>query len=160
MSGSMTEAFRDFLRIQLRPLTGPVLQELEGILSQANDLVAASLEVVVQTGDLQAGLPVTVTCLDEERVPLPGGTFPLDAVIGPVVPPAQAAMLDRFSDAGVETLEVGLQVLIEWFADCWQAAGGRDLPVPASLYIPDDIEFFDLKQLSWVQTGQPNHRTT
>lgn len=73
--------------------------------------------------------------------------------VNPVVP-TDAMTPERFqalNDALEDTYEVTGKYLIDWFADCWQAAGGADAKLPAFVGFADDEESLDLKRQKWVE---------
>ncbi|WP_340371963.1 hypothetical protein [Peribacillus sp. FSL E2-0218] len=37
-----------------------------------------------------------------------------------------------------------------WFAECWEKANGKSVPLPAYFSIQDDTESFDLKKNDWI----------
>jgi glutamate/tyrosine decarboxylase-like PLP-dependent enzyme len=78
------------------------------------------------------------------------------ALLEPIreVIPADAMTPERFqalNDALEDTYEVTGKYLIDWFADCWLAAGGADCPLPAFVGFADDEESLDLKRQRWVE---------
>jgi hypothetical protein len=149
MPGTATGAFRAFFRGCLQRQAGPAAAALGGILAHIHRLPAARIEVVLDPPAVPE-VPITIHCLDRRGEPIPGGSFALGPLLGPLVSSREAGTVRRFDRRGVETREVQLQMLVDWFAACWQSAGGRELPIPAFLGIRNDIEALDLRQMTWV----------
>ncbi len=127
-----------------------VVEELEVIFCQAKGLQAEFLEVVIFPDGILNELPITLFFKDQFQNPVLGGTFELGNSSGPVLTPDEKEQVYRFDEDGVETLEIELEVLIEWFSTCWLAANGSDFQLPAYLSLENDLEAFDLKEMKWI----------
>ncbi|HEX5441309.1 MAG TPA: hypothetical protein VFW76_10520 [Ktedonobacterales bacterium] len=71
-----------------------------------------------------------------------------------VAPPDEMERQKRYEHAGVDTLEVEMATLVEWFAACWIRADGQQCPLPAYVSYHDDKVSFDLKQMRWETNAQ------
>jgi hypothetical protein len=113
-------------------------------------LQAGTLEVVIFPHGILKELPVTLCFIDQFQKPVRGGTIALGDSLGPVLTPAEEELVYRYDDNGVETLEIELQTLIEWFSTCWLAANGPEEPFAAFVSIENDLEALDLKTMNWI----------
>lgn len=66
-----------------------------------------------------------------------------------VVPQDETERQKAYEDAGIETLEIEMATLVEWFVECWIRADGPLCKLPAYVCYHDDKESFDLKQMKW-----------
>lgn len=146
--------YKTFVRQWLERLSPPVIAQLKTLKSCRFHPRVGKLKVIVFPAGLAGRLPVKTFLVDgcNNQVLHGNGTFPMGLVedVEHVVPPDEAEVTARCNEAGVETVEVELQTLIEWFADCWVAAGGSDFPLPAYIGVRGDIESFDLKRRQWA----------
>jgi hypothetical protein len=71
-----------------------------------------------------------------------------------VIPHSEEERQQRFIDAGIDTLEIEAATLVEWFADCWARAGGRECRLPSYICYHDDNQSFDLRQMKWEPDAQ------
>ena len=53
----------------------------------------------------------------------------------------------------MDTTEIALQTLVEWFTDCWQQTSGPKHGLTARIGIRGDIEVFDLNRSEWIPTS-------
>ena len=69
---------------------------------------------------------------------------------GPLVP---EGVIDQaaFEDAGIGTYGRGGKLLAEWFAECWDRAGGAAFPLPGFIYLHDDTRYYDLRAKRYVE---------
>ncbi|MFZ6028368.1 MAG: hypothetical protein ACOYYS_11690 [Chloroflexota bacterium] len=147
--------YQTFLRQHLDRLTPLLVAELREILSWHCWQEDVCLRVDVFSGDLSGPLPMSAS-LYRRREKL--CFWKLARPVLHVLPPEAAVLSRRFDEAGVEITEVALQSLIEWFADCWQQAGGRLCSLVACIGIPGDIEALDLKRGEWIQVNAEKKR--
>jgi hypothetical protein len=66
-----------------------------------------------------------------------------------VIPQHEADRQKLYADAGIDTLEIEMATLVEWFAACWIRADGQQCKLPAYICYHDDKASFDLKQMKW-----------
>ncbi len=71
-----------------------------------------------------------------------------------VVPHNELERQKVYEDAGVETLEIEMATLVEWFAACWIRADGQRCNLPAYVCYHDSNDSLDLKQLKWEANAQ------
>jgi hypothetical protein len=150
MHGYTAEGYRAFVRNCLDRINDRAVNELKAIFRQCENLQAETLNVVILPKGILNELPVSLFFRDGSQAPISGGTFEIGKAIGPPFTPAEKQMAYRYDEDGVETLEIELQVLIEWFSACWQTAQGLELTLPAFLIIENDLEALDLKEMSWI----------
>ncbi len=147
------DRYKNLVRRYLEPLSPLIEAQLRAIFSYRFPRTSR-LHFLVFPNGLSGQLPVTVFCTDESgsQSPHRSGAFPmrLAELVEHVIPPAEAHLAAEYDRAGVETVEIELQALVEWFADCWAKAGGLDFPLPATIGVRGDIEVFDLKHRAWV----------
>lgn len=144
MQGYTAEGYKAFVRNCLDRLNDRVENELKIIFQQCENLQQAeTLNIIIQPRGILNELPIRLFFV-------PSGTFEIGKAIGPPFTPAEKEIAYRYDDSGVETLEIELQALIEWFPTCWQAAQGPELTLSAFLSIENDLETLDLKKMSWV----------
>src|SRR5260370_15093548 len=58
--------------------------------------------------------------------------------------PTGAIDQDAYEDEGVATFESGARIMAEWFGECWHAARGAQVPIPAYIHLPDSVRHFAL----------------
>ncbi len=131
-----------------------LVEQLRALVRQRFHPRVSRLRLEVLPGGLMGQLPLTVLMLDEANCPAlhDDAAFPrrLLEEVEHLIPLAEAEQIRQYDEAGVETIEVELQTLIEGVAACWIEAGGREFPLAASIGIRGDIESFDLKHSEWV----------
>ena len=57
----------------------------------------------------------------------------------------------RKNDAKLSELET--KVIVEWFATCWNKAGGMNVTLPSYVSFHDDNECYDLHNGKWISDG-------
>lgn len=55
------------------------------------------------------------------------------------------------NDAKLSELET--KVIVEWFATCWNKAGGMNVTLPSYVSFHDDNECYDLHNGKWISDG-------
>ena len=143
-------------------LRAPMIAELQAIMQRAYhpDVALLDFEVSYPYGvgaDLGVKLYTLgrdgwLVCAEDGGQGFSGSQALLPDV-NPVVP-TDAMTPERFqalNDALEDTYEVTGKYLIDWFADCWQAAGGQASKLPAFVGFADDEESLDLKRQKWVE---------
>jgi hypothetical protein len=143
MQGYTAESYRVFVRSCLDRLSNRAGSELKAAFQQCENLQAETLNIIVQPKGILNEMPIRLFFV-------PGGMFELGKTIGSPFTPAEKEVAYRYDNSGVETLEIELQVLIEWLSACWQTAQGPELAPPAFLSIENDLEALDLREMSWV----------
>jgi len=158
MQGYSAEEYQLFVRRCLERLSNRAVDELDAVFQQSKDWSTQVLEIVIIPRGILKGLPITLIFKDQAQQPISGGIFEMENLLGPVLTTAEKDLVYRYDDNGVETLEIELQTLIEWFPICWLAANGPELPQPAFIGIENDLEVLDLKTMKWIPN--PNRTKT
>ena len=137
-----------YIRQQLEYLSPTIISEIQTIISEQSNKNISGLDIEICSDKLNGRLPVRVTLYyGNNGCEIIG----LASTIRCVLPAEQIEVLRQFNQAGVEITEVTYQTLIEWFADCWDQAGGRQSNIHTQISIHDDIEAFDLNHHHWIQ---------
>lgn len=150
MESYTPEAYQCFVNHCFARYDEAVTLELTRIVRQGLDKPVDHLEIVIAPDGILNGLPITLFYKDQQNQPIPGGIFHLEKAFGPLLTPDEAETIYHYDENGVETLEVELQILIEWFSARWLAANGPDLPFPTLLSIQNDREALNLKEMTWI----------
>lgn len=150
MESYTPEAYQCFVNHCLARYDKAVTLELTRIFRQSLEQPVGYLEIVIAPDGILKSLPITLFYKDQQNQPIPGGIFSLEKVFGSLLTPEEAETVYRYDENGVETLEVELQILIEWFPTRWLAANGPDLPIPTLLSIRNDCEALNLKEMTWI----------
>jgi hypothetical protein len=156
MQGYTAEEYKSFVRRSLDRKNSQAVEELKEIFQQSKGLQAQVLDIVIFPCGILKELPIMLFFKDQFQKPVPRGAFALGDMLGPVLTPSEEELVYRYDDNGVETLEIELQTLIEWFPACWLAASGPELPQSAFLSIENDLEALDLKKTNWIPNPAKN----
>jgi hypothetical protein len=143
-----SETYRLFINACLAKQTPRLMTELQAILQRGQDLPASRLDVVVSPEGVLKTIPISLHFIGGDGAPLPGGTFHLDHLPGLAAEPVNEETVYQFDENGVETLEVELQALTDWFAEGWQFVS-TGFSLPAFISIQDDLEALDLASMNW-----------
>lgn len=149
MNSYTTDTYRAFLRERLEPLALVAISQLREFLALPRPPGAQRMDAVVAADPLGGRLAITLR-LWENAGSMEGIIYrEWSPAWGPVLSPDAQAEARRYHEAGVETLEIELQTVIEWFAVCWKAAGGAEIGLPAHVGICNDLEALNLDTLTW-----------
>lgn len=144
-----SETYRLFIDTCLARQTQRLTTELQAILQRGQGLPASRLDVVISPEGALKTIPVTLHFVGRDGSTLPGGVFCLNHLPGLAATLADEETVYQFDEHGVETLEVELQALTDWFAECWKSVA-TGFPLPAFISIQGDLEALDLASKSWV----------
>jgi hypothetical protein len=159
MQGYTAEAYQFFVRRCLARIGDRAVDELKTLLRQSLGLQAESLEIIIRPKGILKEVPITLCFKNQFKQPGTDRTIALGDILGPVLTPTEEESAYRYDNNGVETLEIELQTLIEWFSTCWLAARGPELPLPAFLSIENDLEALDLKEMNWIPNPARTSKT-
>jgi hypothetical protein len=163
------DSYKRWIRSLLDRLSPALEQQLRTILSAHFHPRVVLLDTEVFPDGLRDGIPMRMFQIDAHNSEvfhddpaylLPSSIGILEE-IAEVIPHGESDRQQRYEGAGVDTIQIELATLLEWFAACWVAAGGQQCPVPAYVCYHDDRESFDLRQLKWEPNvvGKATHYT-
>lgn len=151
------DGYKQWIRRMLERFSPALTIQLRTILSHRFHPRIVLLDTEVFPGGLGEGIPMRMFLIDEHN----GETFHDDPAyflpssigmleeITAVIPRHEADRQQRYQDAGVDTMEMEMAALVEWFAERWIRAGGQQCKLPAYICYHDGRESFDLKQMRW-----------
>lgn len=151
------DGYKQWIRSLLDRLSPALERQLRTILSYRFHSRVVLLDTEVFPDGLRDGVPMRMFLIDARNSEtfhddpayfLPSSIGILEDVRD-VVPPDEEERQKLYEDAGVETLEIEMATLVEWFAACWIRADGQQYPLPAYVSYHDDDRAFDLKQMKW-----------
>ena len=156
---SLEEEFRSEVRKHLEPLGKELLVLLPQLIRHEypNEVVALAFEVF--SDGFTSGFPVRVFFLDEDNSEFfiyENGEAQYPSPIDPGLLDIEQVYPDeleeRFSsqDEDLDTFTVAGLELVDWFAKCWNQAGGSEFHRIALIGIHDDTKVLDLKKGVWV----------
>jgi hypothetical protein len=128
------------LRQALEPLTDKCVAALATALAQNHPPDTVLIDINVRASDLATDFTPT--------------WFRMDETTGQIGDPQYLMLSDRPIVDDDAVGDGSMQILAEWFADCWNRAGGATSAYPAYLCQHDDIESFDLRQRIWIDDEQ------
>ncbi|HEX2998230.1 MAG TPA: hypothetical protein VHP14_25620 [Anaerolineales bacterium] len=152
------QAYEQFVRDCLSRQDQRVSHILAEICRQQPSFPAAQLHIEVAPRGILNGLPITIFYSDERGRLLPGSVVSLEEAFGNILTPVETEAVYCFDEIGVETIEIELQILLEWFTACWQTMQKTNLLLPAYLSIQNDREALDLFHMRWISNPLRNIR--
>jgi hypothetical protein len=155
---SVSDEFADFVRTRLEPLTRETVAYLKDLL--ANDFPSEFrvLHFEVFTSGFTDHFPVHAFFYDEhfcEHFEFVEGEalYPcrVDPEILHIDHVYESDAEDRFQarDEDADLWQVAGESLIDWFSDCWVAAGGTSFDRDSRIAIHDADRAFDLRAQEW-----------
>lgn len=150
------QAYQQFVRECLSRQDEWVCLALAETCRQQPDFSAAQLNIEIAPHGILNGLPITLSYSDGHGHVLPGSVLSLEEAFGTILTPAETETVYRFDEIGVETIEIELQILLEWFTACWQTVPRPESLFPAYLSIQNDREMLDLIQMRWISNPLHN----
>ncbi|GER89004.1 hypothetical protein KDW_31660 [Dictyobacter vulcani] len=157
--------YTQWIRSLLEKLEPALESQLQTIVTARFHPHVVLLDTEVFPDGLREGVPLRMFLLDAHNSEVfhHDATFFLPSSIGlleavkEVIPPSEEDRQKLYEEAGVETIEIEMSTLIEWFVACWMRAGGQHVTLPAYICRHDDQESFDLHQMKWVADQQGKH---
>ena len=162
MDIDVADGYKQWIRSLLDRLSPALESQLRTILSYRFHPRVVLLDTEVFPDGLREGVPMRMflidaqnneTFRDDHAYFLPSSIGILED-IREVVPLDEMERQKLYETAGVETLEIEMATLVEWFAACWIQAGGQQCPLPAYINYHDGKASFDLKQMTWETKAQ------
>jgi hypothetical protein len=156
------DGYKRWIGSLLERLSPALESQLRLILSHRFHPRVVLLDIEVFPDGLREGVPMRMFLIDAQNNEtfhndhayfLPSSIGILED-ISEVVPLDEVERQKLYEDAGVETLEIEMATLVEWFAACWIRADGQQCPLPAYVGFHDDKALFDLKQMMWKANAQ------
>jgi hypothetical protein len=156
------DGYKRWIRSLLDRLSPALESQLRSILSYRFHPRVVLLDIEVFPDGLRDGVPMRMFLIDAQNNEtfhddhayfLPSSIGILED-IGEVIPLNEVDRRKIYENAGVETLEIEMATLVEWFAACWIRASGQACPLPAYVSYHDDTVSFDLKQMKWEANAQ------
>ncbi len=145
-----SQAYQQFVRNCLSWQDQRVCFVLMEICRQQPNFPAARLNIEIAPLGILNGLPVTLFYSDERGRVLPESILSLEKAFGIILAPAEMEAVYRFDEIGVETIEIELQILLEWLIARWQSILKPEKSFPVYLGIQDDREVLDLLEMRWI----------
>jgi hypothetical protein len=151
------DTYMRWIRSLLDGLSSAVEQQLRLILSAHFHPGVVLLDTEVFPDGLQDGIPMRMFQIDAHN----SEVFHSDAAylqpssIGilegatDIIPAAETDRPQRYTEAGLDTIQIEMSTLLDWFAVAWIAAGGQQCPLPAYACYHDDDKSFDLRRSRW-----------
>ncbi len=155
---SLEAEFRSAVKQHLEPLRYDLVAVLEQIIAYDYPAEVVLLAFQIFSESFTNGFPVRAFFLDSSNSeffverdgkadypsPVDPGLLEINYVYSSEF---EAPYLEHFESIDPYTL-AGLE-LIDWFADCWKAAGGNQFSRMATIEIHDDLDYYDLVEGVW-----------
>lgn len=150
-------SYQQWIRRFLEKLSPALESQLQTIFSYRFHPQVVLLDIEVFPDGFREGVPMRMFLIDARGCEafhhdpayfLPTSIGLLEE-IKEVIPQSEGDRQKQYEDAGIETLEIEMTTLIEWFVACWIRVDGPHFQLPAYICYHDDRESFDLKQMKW-----------
>lgn len=142
--------YQQFVRSCLSRQAERVCLALAEICCQQPDTPMPQLNIEIAPRGILNGLPITFFYSDCHGRIFPGSVLSLEESFGSILTPAETETIYCFDEIGVETIEIELQILLEWLAACWQTIQKPERSFPVYLSIQNDRDALDLIQMRWI----------
>ncbi len=154
------DRFRAGVVEHLKPLTAELVPVLRRLIEYPYPPEVANLDFEVFCDGFTDGFPVRVFFMDAHNGELfvyrgSQAEYPCD--VNPEllkvehVYPREFAAAFKEEDDTLDTFTLAGDALIPWFAECWEAAGGRRFNRGAQIGLHDEFRRFDLVRMKWVK---------
>ncbi|MGZ3715831.1 MAG: hypothetical protein ACXVA4_10455 [Ktedonobacterales bacterium] len=152
------DGYKQWIRRYLDRLSPALENQLQTILSYRFHPQVVLLDTEIFPDGLREGIPIRMFLIDKHNSEvfhsnpayfLPSSISLLED-IKEVIPQSQVDRQQLYQDAGIDTLDIEMGTLVEWFTECWIRADGRQCKLPAYICYHDDNKAFDLRQMKWV----------
>jgi hypothetical protein len=156
---SLESEFRSEVRKHLEPLAKNLVPLLSQLIRHKYPKEVEALVFEVFSDGFTSGFPARVFFMDGENSEFfiyENGEAQYPSPIDPDLLDIEQVYPDeleeRFSsqDEDLDTFTLAGLELIDWFAKCWNQAGGNEFPRTALITIHDDTEVLDLKTGVWI----------
>ncbi len=91
---------------------------------------------------------VMLLCMDNRETPIQDTPILPDE---PCTIPSELLDDEEYDEAGLNPWSIASEVFEPWFADCWDAAKGNEIRVPAYLSHHDSYFYYDLRNRKRVK---------
>lgn len=142
------DEFKAAVRAHLDRLTERLTAELSAVIDAPQPPGTALLDFEAHPDELASRFSVLLFPMDRSPSQLGSPIYLLTDVRPPVPKDLFDTLGASFED--VDPYAIAFRVLVDWFASCWNKAGGDRCRFPAFLCQHDDIESYDLRRGVWV----------
>lgn len=151
------DSYQQWIMGVLNRLSPALESQIRTILSYRFHPRVVLLDVEVFPDGLREGLPMRMFLIDAQNCEtfhddpayfLPSSIGFLDEITE-VIPTNEVDRRSRYEAAGIDTVEIEMAALIDWFIACWMRAGGQQSTRPAYICRHDERESFDLRRMKW-----------